>query len=217
MARLNQDQLNSLRTALQGKGIVYQEVKDELLDHIASEVEAEMAQGESFYSATKKAFIRFGPNELNKIQRAFKRSLTKNAWQLAWAHYKSYMTSWKISIHLPIIAGLWFMQNWANNALELTWFLSWWILLGFSIGIYYWFRRNVHLKSYRETAWNLMIGTYNFNLLLLVAITSGFFGLFEASKGSLLIFQYLTVFSHLVLLESLFTLKQKWLRMKLCC
>lgn len=206
---LKEEQILQLRRALNNKGIAYQELEDELLDHVASETEKIMeADGISFFEASKKAFQQFGPHGLRPIQRNFEKSLTKQARQLYLKQASLYLLSHKIlltvSIFMLSLAGILVLPKWMINIFESVWVG----LFLIAIGSYLWSQQTINLESHRSLANNIFKGIHTLNmviLLLLILIPEDFLANrpFFPGMGS-----FLLVVLHLIYLEALFFTKR---------
>lgn len=65
---LNKTQLQQIKTFLSQNGIKHPAVKEELFDHIATQIEHQMSAGNSFAEATATTFESFQKDEMQEIQ-----------------------------------------------------------------------------------------------------------------------------------------------------
>lgn len=70
MALLTDDEIDQVHDLLVGKGISYEALKEELLDHICCLIEGMMDQGTQFSHALNDATSKFGPDGIERAQEA---------------------------------------------------------------------------------------------------------------------------------------------------
>ncbi|MEZ0609283.1 hypothetical protein ACAW74_12240 [Fibrella sp. WM1] len=82
-------QRQQLVTYLQQNGIVYQEVFDELYDHLLCSIEAQMEQGVSFATAFDQTTAALGgPQHVQQIQADRKKSIKKQYQRWVWGQFR---------------------------------------------------------------------------------------------------------------------------------
>ena len=68
MTHLNKEQTERVNALLTGNGLKHGPLKEDLLDHICCQVEAEMASGTTFEYALQKSMDTFGEDEIKDLQ-----------------------------------------------------------------------------------------------------------------------------------------------------
>lgn len=76
---LNEPQFNFVKSKLGESSLKYKPVKEELLDHLCSNIEFKMMNGASFSQATKAAFDTFQEDEMQEIEQHSMHLLNQNS------------------------------------------------------------------------------------------------------------------------------------------
>jgi len=94
---LNKSQLEHISKLIEMKGVKYYDVKMEMTDHIASEVE-ELLEKEhlAYMDAVKRAFLKYNRSDFFKIEKQKKRELQKQATKFFYSGILRYFTFPKI-------------------------------------------------------------------------------------------------------------------------
>ncbi len=156
MKNLNEEQIDDIRNILFHKGVIFCEIQEELVDHIASEIEEKMAsENLSFRLASDSVFA--------KWENAF--ILKQNRWLLGKGLYpniifkelkQSYLKMMlPLSILSLILAGLFWLLFKAQNQLFISLsylFCSFIIILGLFLSIIY-----TKLKNGNQTLYSHLL------------------------------------------------------------
>jgi murein DD-endopeptidase MepM/ murein hydrolase activator NlpD len=81
-AELNHQQVSYIESFLQNKGLEYEPLQEEMLDHICCMIETRMSEGETFHQASKQVFDHFRKDELKEIQDQTIQLLNQKSWTM---------------------------------------------------------------------------------------------------------------------------------------
>jgi hypothetical protein len=135
---LNQEQLQGLYAFCKRKDIRYLELRMELVDHIASRIEAlwEEDEGLSFKEAFHRVYRSFGIFGLSEVAESQAKSVSKRFYWSAWYEFKSWLRPPKVFALVVLMSLLYFLlQSYPFLSLAVIQ-LNWLFALGALIILY---------------------------------------------------------------------------------
>lgn len=81
-AELNHQQVSFIESFIETKGLEYEPLQEEILDHICCMIETQMNQGVTFHQASKQVFDHFRKDELKELQDQTIQLLNQKKWTM---------------------------------------------------------------------------------------------------------------------------------------
>lgn len=142
---LTKEQIQSIENRLQKNGLTYWDIRMEILDHLVSEIEAKMAKGESYASASENAFFKLTLNgNLEALNKSRLLGINKIVRKQYFNTFKTILTTPK-SILIILLSLLAYFLIYQKTELQFfKWFTMFLLLIPAAFGIIF------HLMEYTK-------------------------------------------------------------------
>lgn len=142
---LTKEQIQSIEIRLQKNGLTYWDIRMEILDHLVSEIEAKMAKGESYTTASENAFFKLNLNgNLESLNKSRLFGINKIVRKQYFNKIKTILTTPKSFLIILLSLLVYFLIYQKTELPFFKWFTMFLLLFPAALGIIF------HLKEYTK-------------------------------------------------------------------
>lgn len=130
---LTKEQIDALHRFVEKKHVHWYDLQAELVDHLASRIEEDMAANTdlSFDAALEKVYAGFGIFGFAKLVQERQSQLQRRAKRIWWTEFRSYLRWPRIAFLAMVVAVFWQLGSWVQMDALVSIFIAGYLIAGF--------------------------------------------------------------------------------------